>query len=192
MSDLQRFPTKSVLWASGALLGAGLLTAGIVVAFAAPGAPRPTARSSVKGRRARRLSLPRAPNPGTDTDAALPMIICFTVIIREGHAGMFYETMKRPVRVILPEGPHALGSHRAWASTSSKTEDQAAYARELSNLAGQLAVFVNDIVQCRPTVGKPVVTGSSEGGHMAYLLASTHPDLVQGAVAVAGYLPQDL
>ena len=37
-----------------------------------------------------------------------------------------------------------------------------------------------------------LVTGSSQGGSMAYLMASQYPFLVKGAVAVIGWLPEEL
>lgn len=131
--------------------------------------------------------------PGVDPESPLPMLVLFHSrgSRPEGHAGMFYETLG-PVRVILPEGPHVLGTARSWTIKASVTEDQAGWAQELGALSEDLAVFLEQAVACRPTVGRPVMTGSSEGGHVAYLMASTHPELVAGAVAVAGYLPEPL
>jgi len=42
---------------------------------------------------------------------------------------------------------------------------------------------------CRPTAGLPIVTGSSEGGHVSYLMASQQSGIVGGAVALLGYIP---
>lgn len=131
---------------------------------------------------------------GVDQNAALPMIVLFHSrgSHPENHAGMFYESLGVPVRVILPEGPNPLGSHRSWTKRASRTPDQDAWTDELEDLGEDIAHFLHDAVACRPTVGRPVVTGSSEGGHVAYLMASLYPDMVSGAVAVAGYLPEEL
>jgi phospholipase/carboxylesterase len=190
------FTRSKALVIAGGLTGAALLTWGIVrILRRQPSYPKPDCSgvASREGELDGFRYLERV-TPGADPNAALPMIVLFHSrgSRPESHAGMFYETMGRPVRVILPEGPHELGSYRSWTSKASKTTDQAAWTAELESLSTQLGKFMHDIVACRLTVGRPVITGSSEGGHMAYLVASRHPDLVQGAVAVAGYLPQAL
>jgi predicted esterase len=132
--------------------------------------------------------------PGADPGDALPMVILFHSrgSRPEGHAGMLYKSLGQPVRMLLPEGPNVLGNARSWTTQASKTKDQQAWAAELEQLGDNLASFIDQAVACRPTVGDPIVTGSSEGGHVAYLMASRHPELVRGAVAVAGYLPESL
>ena len=132
--------------------------------------------------------------PGADPSQPLPMVILFHSrgSKPENHAGMFVRSLGFPVRVILPEGPVKLRSARSWTTRSSRTAEQEAWSDDLEDLGVDLARFIVEVTACRPTVGDPVVTGSSEGGHVAYLLASVRPDLVAGAVAVAGYLPQSL
>lgn len=195
MPDLLARPgVRRGLWVAGALVGAGALAWGISRAVRVVERAPDCSVVGPKGGDLDGFRYLERVTPGADPLAPLPMIVLFHSrgSRPEGHAGMLYESMGRPVRVILPEGPNVLGDHRSWTARPSKTSDQAAWADELATLAQALGQFVHDIARCRPTQGKPIMTGSSEGGHMAYLMASVHPDLVGGAVAVAGYLPQDL
>lgn len=190
---------KGVLVA-GALAAAGIVTWGVLRARALRRDGErdfPPVDCSMVGTRDGELAgfryLERV-TPGADPEQPLPMVVLFHSrgSRPENHAGMLYKSLGFPVRVLLPEGPNPLGSRRSWTSRASRTNDQEAWADELEDLGEDMAQFIHEAVACRPTVGQPVVTGSSEGGHVAYLMASLYPDMVAGAVAVAGYLPEQL
>lgn len=132
--------------------------------------------------------------PGTDPDARLPMIV---VLHSKGsrpehYAGTFYRHVGQPVRLIVPEGPLELGQNREWFRLPGRTKKQAELADQMLEASATLATFLTDITRCRPTVGRPVVTGSSQGGSMTYAIATLYPYLVRGAVALAGWLPAEL
>lgn len=127
---------------------------------------------------------------GASPDEKLPMVISFHSWGATPKGAASFKSLKK-VRVIRPEGPLIKGNGFAW-STEAARGNQERLAESLRQTAEVVIPFVRDIQQCRPTVGKPVVTGSSQGGHMAYLIASLAPELVQGAVSVAGWLPEEL
>lgn len=185
------------LLAVGGIIAAGIVTWGIVRARRGPFVPFVPAECEAVTSRGGHLAgfryLERVTR-GADPESPLPMIVLFHSrgSRPENHAGMFAQSLGQPVRVILPEGPHRLGKRRSWTERASRTKDQGAWADELEALGEDMAQFVYEATQCRPTLGAPIVTGSSEGGHMAYLMATLYPDLVRGGVAVAGYLPEDL
>jgi phospholipase/carboxylesterase len=54
--------------------------------------------------------------------------------------------------------------------------------------ADRVAALVDEVTASRPTRGKAVVTGFSQGGIMSFALAVRHPERVHGAVPVSGTL----
>lgn len=187
---------RGLLWAGG-LVAAGIVTWGILRARRGTRPQIPPPDCSLVGVGGGQLAgfryLERV-TPGADPESALPMVVLFHSrgSRPENHAGMFYKSLGVPVRVILPEGPNELGKNRSWTTRPSRTAEQDEWADELEDLGEDLVRFVHNVAACRPTAGRPVVTGSSEGGHVAYLMATLYPELVSGAAAVAGYLPEPL
>jgi predicted esterase len=107
----------------------------------------------------------------------------------EGHAGMLAGL--EPCRLIVPEGVLSTsGGGRLWweKGVIAAMEQPEAAAVQWRVAAARIIVFLRALVQCRPTVGSPIVTGSSMGAEMAYLMATLYPREVYGAVAVNGYL----
>ncbi len=130
---------------------------------------------------------------GAPADTRLPMVIVFHSMGSSPEAyEHFYKNIKTPARVITPRGLTDIGTKWGWVKVASKTKNQDRFAAQLQWSGERIAEFIRQITKCRPTEGKPVVTGSSQGGHMSYLMASQYPDLVRGAVALAGYIPPDL
>ena len=41
----------------------------------------------------------------------------------------------------------------------------------------------------KPTVGKPILTGFSQGGVLSFVVAVTRPELIAGAIPMGGWLP---
>lgn len=127
---------------------------------------------------------------GADPNAELPMLIVFHSLWANPKGSAPFN-MLPPTRIIRPYGPFQKNASYSWFSerAAGNQEELTASMKETAKL---MVPFVRDIAQCRPTVGEPVVTGSSQGGLMSYLLASTAQPFVRGAVAVAGWLPEPL
>lgn len=180
------------LVAAAAVLGGGMLGASLVLRLMPS---RPDCRHSVPGiggvvAGVRYLEEMRGGATPGDT---VPMVIVLHALGArpEGYVGMFQGVGR--ARIIVPEG--ALGSEtaRKWWSTPVRAavldpEKSAAAVSEWKTAAERMEQFVRAIVECRPTQGRPIITGSSQGAEMALLLASLHPRLFTGAVATAGYL----
>lgn len=133
---------------------------------------------------------------GAAPDEEVPMVVLMHTLTGrpEGYAGGMNGIGR--ARLILPEGEYTVGSGRSWfprgikatVNAGNKPEEMAAW-----RAAGErMARFIETIAHCRPTVGKPVVTGSSQGGEMAILLANGHRKLVSGAVTANSDLPSPL
>lgn len=107
-------------------------------------------------------------------------------------ASALHNALREPARVITPAAPGRLGDGYAWFQEHLGTKNQDELAREIHEVGPKLADFIREATRCRPTQGRPVVTGSSQGGTMALYLASWYPNLISGAVAVNGWLPEQL
>jgi phospholipase/carboxylesterase len=94
---------------------------------------------------------------------------------------------RRRARLILPYG-HASGGMYIWYDSVREDVAAAVVTREADRIAAALAA----LVAARPTVGKPLVTGFSQGGIMAFALAVTHPEALAAAFPISGLLPPSL
>lgn len=127
-----------------------------------------------------------------DARAKMPMLIIFHSRGAAPSAVGKSLDLNGNVRVIRPYGFNRTdGGGYSWFSRSLK-ENPEEISLELRESAGIIAAFIKTLARCRPTMGKPIVAGYSEGGHVSYLMASTAPGLVGGAVAALGYIPPQL
>lgn len=111
----------------------------------------------------------------------------------EGYAGGMSGIGR--ARLILPEGGYATGGFRWFpAGLLATIEDgfTPAELREWKDAGDRLARFVKAIARCRPTAGDPIVTGASQGGEMALVLAAQHRRAIAGSVVVNGDMPEAL
>jgi len=136
--------------------------------------------------------LERIRGRNVDPEQPLPMIILFHSMGSkpEHWAGTLGGT--GPARLIIPQGKFETrsGNYVWFRGGASKNRDEARLARWRAT-ADEMAAFIRDIVRCRPTIGLPVITGSSQGGHMTYMMANLYPGLVSGAVALHGWAPDE-
>ncbi|MFT5683649.1 MAG: phospholipase/carboxylesterase [Myxococcota bacterium] len=98
----------------------------------------------------------------------------------EGFVRLF-ETFSTPARVLLPAGPHPYSDGYSWFTAGR--DDEAAFAADLAEQADAIAAQL---------VGRPVVTGFSQGGMLAFAIAVRHPDRISAAYPVGGALPASL
>jgi predicted esterase len=134
---------------------------------------------------------------GTTTNEALPMIIRFHGYASASgtldSAGRNWAGSRpgQKVRVIVPEGRYPTQSgYLRWWTKRAATKDQVALTKEMAREAVAFRAFLCGIQECRPTIGKPVLVGHSQGGMMAYALSTGSPDLITGAVSASGWLPE--
>ena len=125
---------------------------------------------------------------GARPDERVPMIVALHPM--GGDPADFLQLLRRyrrRARLILPYG-HPSGGMYIWYD--SVRDDVAAplVTREADRIAAALAA----LVAARPTVGKPLVTGFSQGGIMTFALAVTHPEALAAAFPISGLLPPSL
>ena len=94
---------------------------------------------------------------------------------------------QRRARLILPYG-HPSGGLYIWYDSVRDDIAASVVTRESDRIAAALAA----LVAARPTIGKPFVTGFSQGGVMTFALAVTHPEAMAAAFPISGLLPLSL
>jgi phospholipase/carboxylesterase len=98
-----------------------------------------------------------------------------------------------PYRFIMPWAPERSGhSGFTWLPVRVRDNKVDVLSASLADKAAVLARFLRTLRRERPTVGRPIVTGGSQGGLLAYALAVHHPDIVGAALPVMGWLPPPL
>jgi phospholipase/carboxylesterase len=127
---------------------------------------------------------------GGGPDEVLPMVVAVHGLgdTPEHLGDALVSALGRPVRVILPRGPKPYGQGYSWFDLGANEVMLAGIERSTGLLAGGLG----EIVKRRPTRGKPIVLGFSQGGMLSFALAAKHPALVGAAFPVAGFLPTPL
>lgn len=131
---------------------------------------------------------------GADPEDPLPMIVAIHGL--GDHPDNFQHLLDgfpEPVRVILPRGldPVPEGGF-SWFPLRARDPDVDALSLGIRQAADRIAEGVRVLAKSRPTLGKPVVTGFSQGGMLTFTLAVQHPDVVGHAVVVGGWLPPPL
>lgn len=129
-----------------------------------------------------------------DPEAPLPMIIAIHGL---GDSPQGFRTLlegfDRPARVILPR---ALDAHEdggwSWFPIRARDRDVAALAQGIDHAADVLAPAIAQLTEQRPTIGKPIVTGFSQGGMLSFALAVEHGELFAAALPIGGWLPEPL
>lgn len=130
---------------------------------------------------------------GADADAALPMIIAIHGLgdSPEGFRDLL-DGFDRPARVILPRALDAHEPGWSWFPLRARDKDIEALAAGIRHAADTLAPAIEQLAATRPTVGKPIVTGFSQGGMLSFTLAVHHGQLLGAALPVGGWLPEPL
>ncbi len=129
---------------------------------------------------------------GAATDA-LPMIIALHGLGDDARGfSRVFDGFEGPARVIVLQAPTRHGGGWSWFETRRASGSVTVNAEGLSAAAALIAADVRALVAARPTRGRPVVTGFSQGGMLSFTLAVQHGALFSRAVPVAGWLPEAL
>lgn len=90
-------------------------------------------------------------------------------------------------RFILPYG-HPYGGAFVWFDSVSGDVPASLVAPEVDRIASAIRV----LVAVRPTRGKPIVVGFSQGGMVAFAFAVMQPEMLAAAFPISGMLPPAL
>lgn len=104
------------------------------------------------------------------------------------------EGVEGPARLILPRAIDEWegGDGWSWFPVRARDGDPEGLSRGIENAANVVAAGIAELEKSRPTVGKPIVTGFSQGGMLTFELAVHHGELFAAAFPVGGHLPPPL
>lgn len=128
-------------------------------------------------------------------DEPLPLVIVIHGLGDRPHRGWLYAVDVDPklkARLILPQAPTPYGAGFAWFPYRFQDRDDEALAGGITQAAAQLAQMIEVLQAQRPTRGRALVTGFSQGGMLSYALALTAPEKIQFALPISGELPAQL
>ncbi len=124
-----------------------------------------------------------------DPESPLPMLVDLHGMGNLPElVGRGFEDLGMPVRLIRPAGPHAQLVGRSWYPLDPRE----VMTTEVRRSTDRLAELIEHLSETRPTIGKPIVTGFSQGGVLSFALAAFHSDVISAAFPVAGFLPNEL
>lgn len=108
------------------------------------------------------------------------------------HFGGLFDAYPGPARIILPRAPTSYGQGFSWFSIDVDKLGGEEVAAGVAKAADRLAAFLKEISAAHPGSGKPVLTGFSQGGMLSFAVAVRHPEVIQEAIPLAGFLPAPL
>lgn len=106
--------------------------------------------------------------------------------------GQDFGGLHQPVRLLLPEAPSPFGDGFTWSPVSITENRPHELAEALRTHADTLDRVLAWVTASRRVIGRPVVSGFSQGGMLSYTLAVRHPRRIGSAIPVAGWLPPEL
>jgi phospholipase/carboxylesterase len=129
-----------------------------------------------------------------DPEAELVMIVAIHGLgDQPEHFAELLRGFDRPVRVIVPRAlDPSEGGGWSWFPIRARDPDVMGLATGIDRAANALAPAISTLVERRPTKGKPIVTGFSQGGMLSFYLAVRHSQLFAAAFPVGGWLPPPL
>lgn len=158
-----------------------LVSFGTLVLLAGSAAAQPVARDQ--------LDYVERVSGGADPNSPLPMLILIHGLgDRPENFVPVFESLPVKARLIAPRAPTPAGDGGSWYPI----DDVGRRSAGIVASALKLAELVEQLARSRPTLGKPVVTGFSQGGVLSFALAAYYSELLFAAVPMAGLLPSDL
>lgn len=91
-------------------------------------------------------------------------------------------------RVIIPFGVDPYQGGYSWFPSTTPRLNLDNVASGTERAAHRLAALIGTLEKQRPTAGRPIVTGFSQGGMLSFTLAVLHPEVVGEAYPVSGLL----
>lgn len=96
------------------------------------------------------------------------------------------------MRLILPQAPTPLGTGFTWLPVSVTEGKTELLSTALEARTEQIAELVEWLRAEKPTLGRPIVTGFSQGAMLSFTLALRHPRTFAIALPTAGWVPPAL
>ncbi len=127
---------------------------------------------------------------GADPADPLPLVIYLHPLAGFPEVfGLVKRKWDFPARVVVPAGPEWHWIGYSWFGFD---DDWDVFVGDVRRSADFVAAFTRLMAERYPTLGRPIVTGASQGGSVSYALAAYHPELFAAALPVSGAMAGDL
>lgn len=121
---------------------------------------------------------------GADAAARLPLVVAIHGLGDTPESFIsLYDGFAGKARIVAPRAPDPYGPGGSWYPFRESTARKLPVIRARADL---LARFIGEVRARRPSVGRTIVTGFSQGGVMSFSLAAYHPQLLAAALPIAG------
>jgi phospholipase/carboxylesterase len=128
---------------------------------------------------------------GAEAGDTLPLVVAVHGLgDRPESFVSLFSSLRARARLVVPYGEPWREGY-SWFPAGS-LDDPQKLAEGTQRAAGRLAAMMAALVRERPTSGKPIVTGFSQGGMLSFTLAVLRPEVVGAAFPVGGLLAPSL
>ena len=110
-----------------------------------------------------------------------------------------FANVHAPARLIVPRGvpldsvPVGPFNHGfGWWSIHTRVADEQSFGAAAAEASRRMGVFIHRLLREKPTLGKPVLVGFSQGAIITYTISVQEPDLLSIAFPLSGMLPLPL
>lgn len=124
-------------------------------------------------------------------DAAMPLVVLLHG--RGGKPSIPRRLLggKSPIRLFLPRAPDRLGEGYTWLAARTLDHQEQLLGRSLAGRVDQLMPAIEAFAKLRPTRGRPLVVGFSQGGILAYALGLRYPRFFGAVYPIAAWVPDE-
>jgi phospholipase/carboxylesterase len=127
---------------------------------------------------------------GATGAASAPLVVAVHGLgDRPENLAALYRDLAAPCRLVLPRAPIPYHGGSSWFDIDIPYAPDAALGERVAAAADRVAALIDHLRATRAVRGRPVVTGFSQGGMIAFAVAIRRPDAVGLAVPLAGALP---
>lgn len=129
---------------------------------------------------------------GGQSTARLPWVLAFHGLgDRAASFGRLFEGLTTPSHLYLVQAPAPYGRGYDWFGVRA-SGDPKLLAKAMRRAAAQVLGVITKLQQDPKNLGKPVVTGFSQGGMLSFALAALHSNKIAASLPLSGWLPPPL
>lgn len=129
---------------------------------------------------------------GAGAEETLPLVVAIHGLgDKPEHFQDAFQGVAFKARFVFPAGFDRFGDGWSWFPIGSMREP-ARFAEVTRASADRLVQAIEELSRARPTKGKPIVTGFSQGGMLSFTIAACHPDAITAAFPLSGTLAPSL
>jgi predicted esterase len=117
----------------------------------------------------------------------LPLLIAFHFSSSSPEELMtYFDSLSFPVRIIIPRGNYPKRGGHSYLPKDHYSQDTATQIKTVRATVDSMALFIEHFAEKHNT--KPIVSGISQGGDLALLLAIYYPQLIRASFPLLGFI----